>query len=86
MRLRLGLHADVKSGVDMAPQISENVFEILRAAVNLARSEQIRKVHTLKARLLDFYPGQEEDINKAISVWGEYVQSKGTVTLIGRAA
>lgn len=54
--------------------MSESVFEVLRSAVNLARDEQIRKVARLKARLLDFYLGREDDVNKAIVAWAQYVQ------------
>jgi len=54
--------------------MSESVFEVLRSAVNLARDEQIRKVARLKVRLLDFYPGREDDVNNAIVAWAQYVQ------------
>lgn len=65
-------------------EISESVFEVLRSAVNLARNEQIQKVTTLKVRLLNFYPGREEDVNKAIFAWAQYVQARGSSTLVGR--
>ncbi len=66
------------------PEMTEAVFEILRSAVNLARNEQIRNVPALKARLLSFYPGHEDDLNQAIYLWAQYVQVKGPATLVGR--
>jgi len=54
--------------------MTEDVFEVLRAAVNLARHRGIRRVVTLRARLKELYPGREADIQEALLAWAKYVQ------------
>lgn len=58
--------------------MTDEVYEILRAAVNLARFEQIRSLPTLKSRLIRRYPGRDTEVNEALFAWAEYTQSKGS--------
>ena len=55
-------------------EFSELTFEILRAAVTIARNRQIKSVETLKKLLALEYPGQDEDIDLAISTWAHRVK------------
>lgn len=57
--------------------MTECVFEMLLAAVNIARFQQIRKVTTLRAELVRRFPDRNEDIDGAILAWANYEQSKG---------
>lgn len=57
--------------------MTDDVFEMLRAAVNIARFQQIRGVETLRAELVRRFPGRNEDINDAILAWANYEQAKG---------
>jgi len=57
--------------------MTELSFEILRTAVTLAKTEQIRTVASLRSRLLQLYPGKEADVAEALGAWAEYVRSKG---------
>ena len=45
------------------------VFEILKAAVNRAKSEQIKSKKVLKQRLLQDYPRKEAEIDQAFKFW-----------------
>lgn len=49
--------------------MTEQVFEILRSAVNLARNERITSITRLKARLQALYPNSESDIKEALTAW-----------------
>lgn len=49
-------------------------FDILRMAVDVARSRHVRKVATLKEILLRHFPNQEEDIDAAIRCWARRVR------------
>ncbi len=57
--------------------MTEGVFEMLRAAVNIARFQQIRKVTALRAELVRRFPDRNEDIDDAILAWANYEQTKG---------
>ena len=50
--------------------LSDSALEVLFAAVRLAKSEQIQSVKILRARLAQFFPGQEADITSALSYCG----------------
>ncbi len=57
--------------VEAAP-MDDLVLDILHAAVNLARFEQIRRLDTLRARLARIYPGEEDRIQCALKTWAQY--------------
>lgn len=57
--------------------MTEGVFEMLRAAVNIARFQQIRQLTTLRAELVRRFPGRNDDIDGAILAWANYEQAKG---------
>lgn len=57
--------------------MTEGVFEMLRAAVNIARFQQIHNVTTLRAELVRKFPDRNEDIDDAILAWANYEQTKG---------
>lgn len=50
-------------------------FDILRSAVNLAKTYQIPTVDALRARLRNVYPNEEAAIDGALNAWSEYVRS-----------
>lgn len=52
--------------------MSEEVLEIVQAAVNLARFDGIRRLDALKSRLLQQYPGKTAEIDEAIQTWASY--------------
>jgi len=47
--------------------MSEDVSDILRTAITMARNEQIRSVEELRKRLGQEFPNQENQIDEAIS-------------------
>lgn len=49
--------------------MSDLVLAILRSAVTLAKTHQIRDIPTLKQRLLEHYPGEDAAVQKALSEW-----------------
>jgi hypothetical protein len=55
-------------------ELDELTFEILRAAVRVARDEQIRSLPALRARLARMYPQFPEQIKGAIETWAQYVK------------
>jgi hypothetical protein len=59
-----------------AGQLDEFVFEIIRAAVNLARNEQIRSLSTLRVRLATMYPGKDAECDAAIAAWAASIQER----------
>lgn len=52
--------------------MSEESFEIMRCAVNIARNGQVRGLATLRAILKEKFPGQDEQIEEAITAWANY--------------
>ncbi len=57
--------------------LSEAAFDILRAALRIARDEQIRRLTTLRSRLESAFPGQQADVRAALLYWAGYHKSKG---------
>lgn len=47
--------------------LNESAFEFLRATVDNARAEQVQRLATLKLKLLEAFPGRQEDIASAIA-------------------
>lgn len=58
-------------------EMTGEVFTILTSAVTLARNEGIKRVSTLKARLMTIYQNREKEIDEAIAEWARYVHKKG---------
>jgi len=58
----------------MSTPTNPKVFEILRAAVTVAKNEQIRTVAKLRARLLELYPGKVDEVKEALVCWANYVK------------
>ncbi|ABM39689.1 hypothetical protein Pnap_4411 (plasmid) [Polaromonas naphthalenivorans CJ2] len=54
--------------------MSDSVFEVLRAAVGMARAEQVQRLATLKLKLLEVFPGRQEDIASAIAFWAAHAR------------
>ena len=52
--------------------MSDESFEILRTAVNIARDRQIRRLATLRSILSNMFPGKSVQINEALSAWADY--------------
>jgi hypothetical protein len=49
--------------------MTDEIFEILRAAVTVSRNESIKKLDKLRARLAEAYPGKEPEIEAALTAW-----------------
>lgn len=49
--------------------MTDEVFEILRAAITHARNESINTVAKLRERLLRAYPGKSTQIDEALHAW-----------------
>ena len=49
--------------------MSEDTFEILKSAVNIARNQQVKRLSDLKERLLKLHPNKEAGIDEAIKFW-----------------
>jgi hypothetical protein len=60
-------------------QLSEEGFEVLRTAVNIARDHQCQSVSVLKERLLLAYPGREPLISEALAFWGHSLRTRLSV-------
>lgn len=57
--------------------MTEEVFDIIRSAVTIAKDCQIRSVKVLRWRLLELYPSKETEVSEALAAWGEYVRKLG---------
>ncbi len=55
--------------------VSDDTFNILKAAVNIARNEQVRRLATLRAKLSAIFPGKDEQITEAINAWAEHARA-----------
>jgi hypothetical protein len=58
--------------------LSESGYEVLRAAVNIAREHRCATVVRLKAHLLAVFPGRQEDIDEAQTVCQATTRPKET--------
>lgn len=56
--------------------MTEETFQILRSAVTIARNEQIRRLSTLREKLAQKFPGQDEQIREALAAWAKYEAGK----------
>lgn len=50
-------------------EVMATVEEIVRAAITLAKSQQIKSLKRLKAKLLEEFPGQPQDVKAAMTMW-----------------
>lgn len=57
-------------------ELSEDGYDMLRAAVNVARQFQCRSVQSLRDRLQIIYPGRDAAIKEAIEFWGANVRER----------
>lgn len=55
--------------------MDDEEFEILKAAVNIARFKQVKRLSDLRERLLKIYPGKETRIDNAFKFWAANVSS-----------
>lgn len=62
---------------DASADVSENAYQIMRNAVNLARNENIRTAKRLRERLLEIHPGMEADIEDGLKIWANYLKKRG---------
>jgi hypothetical protein len=61
-----------------AGEIAEEVFEVLRTAVTIAKERQIANVESLRFHLGQIYPSRSSDIDSALHFWGNYISSKSS--------
>lgn len=62
---------------DSASELSPGALQILMTAVRLAKDQQIQRVHALKRRLEEVFPGKGKDIDAAIAYWAGHVRRSG---------
>lgn len=55
-----------------AEELTEIQFDIIRTAFNLARNARASELPTLRKRLYDMYPGQDDDILAALNFWANH--------------
>lgn len=58
----------------MMTELTDEAYEMLRAAVNTARNFQVKSIEGLKDRLNHAYPGRQGDIDSAISFWAKEIR------------
>jgi hypothetical protein len=56
--------------------LTDQGFQILRTAVNLAKQEKIQSLGQLTERLNKAYPDCENDINSALKLWATHEQNQ----------
>lgn len=54
-------------------ELTDEAYEMLRAAVNTARNFQVQSVQGLKDRLNLAYPGRQGDIDTALNFWAKEI-------------
>lgn len=55
-------------------ELNETGFEILRAAVRIARDGNVKRLEDLRSRLAEIYPDDKAQIEVALSTWAKYAQ------------
>lgn len=55
-------------------ELTDEAYEMLRAAVNTARNFQVKSAQGLKDRLNLAYPDRQADIDSAISFWAKEIR------------
>ena len=59
------------------PEFTEKAYEILRAAVNIARNQNVGKLAVLRDRLNEMFPGEAENIKAALAFWAQSQHNPG---------
>lgn len=54
--------------------MTNDVFDMLRTAVTVARERQVRRLDELRTVLADMFPGKEPQIEEAIKAWAVYAR------------
>lgn len=70
--LQLAAFRRAKPSIPGDHQASPETFDMLRAAVTVARFEQVDKVAVLRAKLIERFPNQDSAIDEALSFWVAY--------------
>jgi hypothetical protein len=52
----------------------DDMFDIIRCAVNIAKAEQVQCLVKLRARLLTEFAGMEVAVDEAIGFWSRHVK------------
>ncbi|MCY1165276.1 hypothetical protein D9M73_51790 [compost metagenome] len=59
------------------PELSPTGFEVLQAAVRIARDKQIKTLQSLREHLGTLFPARGGDIDQAVAYWAAHVQRTG---------
>lgn len=59
------------------PELSPSGFEVLQAAVRVARDMQIKTLQLLREQLGRLFPARSDDIEQAIAYWAAHVRRTG---------
>lgn len=62
---------------DLPALDEELTFTILKCAVQIARDRQIGSLDRLKQILAGHFPGNDREIQEALSLWGKYERQHG---------
>lgn len=57
-------------------ELSDGGYEMARAAVTLARQHACQKVAALKERMLERFPGREQDIEEGLTFWANSIRER----------
>lgn len=59
------------------PELSPSGFEVLQAAVRVARDRQTKTLQLLREQLGRLFPNRSADIEQAIAYWAAHVRRTG---------
>lgn len=73
----MGRVAAVELKGSVMPDLSDSGFQVLQAAVRLARDKQLKTLKSLREQLGNLFPNRNDDIEQAINYWAAYVRKTG---------
>lgn len=59
-------------GVDPVLELDAQGFEILQAALRIARNGNVKRLSDLRTRLSERYPDDLDQIDRALATWAKY--------------
>lgn len=58
------------------PDLSEGGYEMMRAAVNLARNHSIQTLAQLRARMHQMFPDRIAEVDQGIKFWAAHTRER----------
>lgn len=62
------------------PEMGPSGFEVLQAAVRVARDKQTATLLSLRANLARLFPARADDVDQAIAYWAAHVKRTGVAS------